>query len=328
MVLCLWITPLAEGTIAKGDAQRQALQATGWIVVKLGQGRLGLGTGFVIDKQKRLVMTNRHVVGDKQDVEVFFPAYKDGKLLTSSGDYWHGRAGKRIPGKVLASDVLRDLAIVQLDSLPEGIRALRLADRSAAKGDLVMSIGNAPEKPDLKIDNRTLWTCREGKVTGKAFLRLDLDNNTLRIEASQVLSSLGIQKGDSGGPVINTRGELVGVNSNAGGNTSRSIDITEVRIFLARFRGELGENPRSLAGAWKLTWDTPKGQQLLSLTLHANGKFLFEGARALQGTYKYQNGRLVLTHANNSREVIELTYVRDNEYRARRGTTNAVLVRR
>ena len=42
----------------------------------------GAGGGFVIDTDKRLLVTCRHVVADRKKVDVFFPWYRDGELVT------------------------------------------------------------------------------------------------------------------------------------------------------------------------------------------------------------------------------------------------------
>src|SRR5262245_59507322 len=46
------------------------------------------GTGFVVDRANRLVVTNYHVPDKQTDVTVFFPIYKDAQVITTAGYTW------------------------------------------------------------------------------------------------------------------------------------------------------------------------------------------------------------------------------------------------
>src|SRR5687768_9302811 len=79
----------------------------------------GAGGGFVVDVEKRLIVTCRHVVADRKKVDVFFPWIRDGALVTDKRDYLGNRPFLRDRGSLVAGTVLKatdenDLALVQL----------------------------------------------------------------------------------------------------------------------------------------------------------------------------------------------------------------------
>src|SRR5712692_10498889 len=79
------------------------------------------GTGVLLDKRERLVATAWHLVGGHKNLHVLFPLYDDGRLLTGPLSYQERyKQGQTIRAKVIAADPARDLAILQLDSVPEG----------------------------------------------------------------------------------------------------------------------------------------------------------------------------------------------------------------
>src|SRR6185295_12884079 len=118
---------------------RKTLRATCWVQTPNG----GHGTGWVVDHEQRLVITNKHVVGTFDEASVMFPMFKDGSLVTAAGEYLNQADKLKVSGKVLARDDKRDLALIQLDRLPEGVTALALADASAKIEDAILSIGNS-----------------------------------------------------------------------------------------------------------------------------------------------------------------------------------------
>src|SRR5439155_4712867 len=113
------------------------LKSTCWVITPGGDG-----TGWVLDREQKLIVTNRHVVGDFNEVKVMFPMYTHGQVVVAEGEYLKVKE-KFITGKVLARDPKRDLAIIQLDYIPDGINPLTLAKTSAKVGDTIMSVGNS-----------------------------------------------------------------------------------------------------------------------------------------------------------------------------------------
>ena len=107
------------------------LSACGWVRAE----NEAAGTGFVIDSQKKLFVTCRHLVADRVRVDVIFPWIRDGQLVTDRKDYLANRAllrerGLLVTGRVVKTSDDLDLALLELESLPLGITAATLAGAS------------------------------------------------------------------------------------------------------------------------------------------------------------------------------------------------------
>jgi len=271
----------------------QTLKSTGWIITP---GALQ-GTCWVVDQERKLVVTSRHVVGAKDDVFVVFPMYRDCELVTDSGEYVRNpTAGIR--GKVIYRDAGRDLALIALDRLPEGIVAMPLAKRSAAKGDRVLAVGNHDPKT-TNVEEMTLWKVRAGVVQDKVFRWVRLQENQ-NLVGSILRTDLDSRPGDSGGPVVNEQGELVAVTAfyfKDGAEGTGGVDVSEVRQFLHR---AMADRPRTSRGyefvdTWKMTIKLANGNQaVLGLTLRADGTVLMQGLQDWEGTWTYNGSHFSL----------------------------------
>ncbi len=211
---------------------RQVLPSTVWVHSERGGGKLATGSGSLIDKGRRLVLTNYHVVGEVKRATVFFPAL-DGKKVVPERRFYLDRSAKLgIPGEIMEVDKAADLALIRIDRLPEGAPEMPLAAESPDPGQTVHSLGNPGR-------SGALWVYTPGKVrqvyskTWKA----KLDDRTHTFEARVIETDSPTNPGDSGGPLVNDKGELVGVTE--GGATdaqllSLFVDLSEVKKLLHR----------------------------------------------------------------------------------------------
>lgn len=230
-----------ESTRAQGEAggkvYQRALKSTVWIVVPKGDGKTSNGTGTLVHQKLQLVLTNYHVVRDKDKALILFPAYdKKGEIVAERKHYFDLLSkGGGIQGKVVARDPSRDLALIQLQSVPTGAEAIRLADKSVGPGQTVHSIGNPGASGALWV--YTSGTVRQ--VYRKQFKTAGKDGaDPFEIDARVVETSSPVNPGDSGGPVLNDKGELVAVtqghaNDAAARLVSYFIDVSEARVLLA-----------------------------------------------------------------------------------------------
>src|SRR5438105_4289990 len=113
------------------DSYRQTLPSVAWVQA----GREGRGTGWVADAGKKWLLTNYHTVGDAKTVEVMFPQYLDGRLLVDREAYQVNFPKWKIDGRVVRRSPERDLALIELASLPDSAKAIPLADVAAAPGE-------------------------------------------------------------------------------------------------------------------------------------------------------------------------------------------------
>jgi hypothetical protein len=201
-----------------------------------------MGSGWIVDRTNRLVVTNYHVTGEASAVYDFFPVYKDGKLIAEQEPFFQRVRKKAAPvGKVVFRDRKVDLALVQLDQLADGLRALPLSTTRPAPGTKVYSVGHPGASGGLWVDTpgevRQTLHQKWHAVGGPG------DRNRFDCEAHVVLTNSSTNHGDSGGPLVNDRGELVAVvhGANPGSNLlSLFIDVKEVRGVLERYARESG----------------------------------------------------------------------------------------
>ena len=143
----------------------------------------GAGSGFVIDP-KGFILTNFHVVEGAQTIEVIL------------GDQ------TRYPAKFLGADQTNDVALVKIDPKGKPLVALPLGDSSVLQvGQKVLAIGNP-----FGFES-TLTT---GVVS--ALRRRVRTSETTNIDGA-IQTDAAINRGNSGGPLINSHGEVIGINS-------------------------------------------------------------------------------------------------------------------
>ena len=160
----------------------------------------GLGSGFVIDDEGH-VMTAAHVVQTADLVEVEF---LDGQKFTAA---------------IVASDPVKDVALLKLDKLPEKMRPAKLADSDKVRiGEEVFIIG-APYglSHTLTIGHISARHSNEDGYMG------DIQAETFQTDAA-------INQGNSGGPMFNQRGEVIGIvsyiRSKSGGSDGLGFAVT------------------------------------------------------------------------------------------------------
>ena len=227
-VASLVMAAALSATKAYADAAnyQTTVVSTAWVLAKAG-GKTSSGTGVLIDAEKKLLITNFHVVGEARTAIVFFPEMKDGRPEVERKYYLDNVKAVGIRGQVIGVDRKRDLALVQLNKVPEGVKAITIAKASATPGDDVESIGNSGSSD-------VLWVYTSGTVRAvykKQFRSGAGDHDFMVVETQSPINS-----GDSGGPVVNKAGELVAISqaiSPSARLVTYSVDISEVKAFLA-----------------------------------------------------------------------------------------------
>lgn len=141
----------------------------------------GTGSGFIINKEGDII-TNAHVVSGADKVTVIL---KD---------------GRQIEGKVLGSDELTDIAVIQVK--PDNLPTVSLGSSANLQpGDWAIAIGNP-----LGLDN----TVTAGIISaiGRNSGQIGVDKRV-----SFIQTDAAINPGNSGGPLLNQNGEVIGVNT-------------------------------------------------------------------------------------------------------------------
>ena len=152
--------------------------------------RTGAGSGFIIDKAG-YILTNNHVIENAMTIMV---------KLSDMGEFAEG-----LPAKVVGHDKLTDSALIQLTTLPkQPLTEVKFGDSAQlAAGDWVMAIGN----PLLFSNSVTV-----GVVSAVGRVRGELNPMAGR-DLEYIQTDAAINKGNSGGPLLNIRGEVIGINT-------------------------------------------------------------------------------------------------------------------
>ena len=142
----------------------------------------GLGSGVLISEDGK-IMTAAHVVQTAEQVEVEF------------------RNGQKIPAKVIAAQPAADVALLELQgAIPSGVTPVKLGDSNSSQvGDQVFVVG-AP----LGIS----YTLTVGHLSGRRIKHLFYDT---MMPAEFFQTDAAINQGNSGGPMFNLKGEVIGI---------------------------------------------------------------------------------------------------------------------
>lgn len=243
--LAAWLLFSLYASSVFGDVHtyQQSLQATVFI-----RSQDGHGTGVLVDAERRLVVTAAHVVKGGDAALVIFPRVENGSVVRRAESYFDdieaGLPSRQLlddgglaRGRVLWSDLQRDLAVVQLESVPNGAPAMPLADDSPLADERVYAIGNATLMRD-----KCVFTSVAGLVYRVHDANVSLDGGAQHLDARIVDVSMAVDRGDSGGPLVNGRGQLIGIASfkdpflvALDGSEHRGgcyIDLREIRLAL------------------------------------------------------------------------------------------------
>ena len=169
--------------------------------------QVGAGTGFIVSSDG-LILTNKHVVSDK-DAEYVV-------IMTDNKEY---------NAKVLARDPVQDLAIMKIEG-GNNFKPLKLGSVDDIQiGQTVIAIGNAL--------GRFQNTVSVGVISGlgRTIVATGPDFATERLE-DIIQTDTAINRGNSGGPLINLKGEVVGINtavSTEGENIGFAISIDKAK---------------------------------------------------------------------------------------------------
>ena len=178
-----------------------------------GGGR-GVGTGVVLTSDGE-ILTNAHVIEDATEVVVRFAGETEPRVA-----------------KILASDFGNDLALIKVDVT--GLIAATFAKPGSVQiGDTVVAIGYA-----LALDGGPTVT---SGIVSALKRTIETDSGALN---SLIQTDAAISSGNSGGPLVNLKGEVVGINTavargdseSAANNIGFSISVDEVLIVIEQLR--------------------------------------------------------------------------------------------
>ncbi len=178
-----------------------------------------LGSGFVIDASG-IIVTNNHVIADADEITAIFAD------------------GTRLEAKVIGRDVKTDIAVLKVEA-DKPLKAAPFGDSEALRvGDWVMAIGNP--------------FGFGGTVTVGIVSALGRDINSGPYDKF-IQTDASINRGNSGGPLFNLQGEVIGINtaiiSPSGGSIGIGFAVpTEIAMPVIEQLREFGETRRGWLG--------------------------------------------------------------------------------
>lgn len=182
----------------------------------------GLGSGVIINADKGYIITNNHVIDSADKITV--------KL----------EDGREFKAKLVGADPLSDVALIQIEK-PSNLTQIKIADSDQLRvGDFTVAIGN-PFGIGQTVTSGIVSAL--GRSTGNS------DDGY----ESYIQTDAAVNQGNSGGPLINLKGELIGINtaiiSPSGGNAGIAFAIpSNMANNLVNQIIEFGEVRRGVLG--------------------------------------------------------------------------------
>ena len=262
----------------------------------------GLGSGVIINADKGYVLTNNHVIDGADKINVTL------------------QDGREFKAKLVGKDAQSDVALIQIEK-PSNLTALKFADSDKLRvGDFTVAIGN-PFGLGQTVTSGIVSAL--GRSTGS-------DNGAYE---NYIQTDAAVNRGNSGGALINLNGELIGINtaiiSPSGGNAGiafaipsnqtnnivqQILEFGEVRRGLLGIKG--GELNADLAKAFKV--DAQQGAFVSEVL--PNSAAEKAGIKA-GDVITAMNGQKISSFAEMRAKIatsgagkeIELTYLRDGK---------------
>ncbi len=181
----------------------------------------GLGSGVIIDAAKGYILTNNHVINNADKISVQL------------------NDGREYDAKLIGRDEQSDIALLQVSDV-KNLTAVKIADSDKLRvGDFAVAVGNP-----FGLGQ----TATSGIISalGRSGLSLEGLENFIQTDAS-------INRGNSGGALVNLNGELIGINTAilapGGGNIGIGFAIpSNMAQNLSKQLIEFGEVKRGLLG--------------------------------------------------------------------------------
>ena len=192
------------------------------------------GSGVIVDAERGYILTNHHVVGDADTIQI---SLIDGKVLDA---------------EIVGSDPATDIAVLKVDA--DGLTEMPIGNSESAKvGDFVIAIGN-PFGLGHTVTSGII------SALGRTGISRDGYEDFIQTDAS-------INPGNSGGALVNMNGELIGINSaiisRSGGNVGIGFAVpTEIASSIMGQILDFGEIRRGLLGVGIQTIDAEMAEAL------------------------------------------------------------------
>ena len=280
----------------------------------------GVGSGFIVDP-KGYILTNKHVVDGATRITV--------GLLS----------GEKFRGRVVGVDKETDVAVIKIEAVRD-LPTLKLGDSNAAQvGDWVLAIGS-PFGLDQTVTAGIISKKERETPSNSSFQRF------LQTDAA-------INRGNSGGPLVNMRGEVIGMNSQIATSTGDyngigfALPASETSFVYKQIvesgkvrRGYLGIQPESVKEEFAKVYGLPeaKGAIVVDLPPSRDGQPTpaAKGGLQLNDIITEFNGQPIINAPDLIVKVagsavgqsVSFTFLRDADGKLEKHTVSIVLAER
>src|SRR5215208_4918052 len=214
----------------------------------------GVGSGFIVNP-KGYILTNHHVIEDAARITVGL------------------QSGEKYRGTVVGVDPETDVAVIKIEA-PKDLPTVTLGDSNAAQvGDWVLAMGSP-----FGLDQT---------VTAGIISKKERENPSFNVFQRFLQTDAAINRGNSGGPLVNMRGEVIGMNSQIATSTGDyngigfALPANETNFVYKQLvaqgkvkRGYLGITLESVHDEFAKVYDLPeaRGAIITSVTPTENGQ--------------------------------------------------------
>jgi serine protease Do len=277
----------------------------------------GVGSGFIVSP-KGYILTNEHVVEGSSRIIVGL------------------QSGEKYRGKVIGIDEETDVAVVKIDA-PQDLPTVTLGDSNAAQvGDWVLAIGSP-----FGLDQT---------VTAGIISKKERETPYFTNFQRFLQTDAAINRGNSGGPLVNMRGEVIGINSQIATSTGDyngigfALPASEANFVYRQIvsqgkvrRGYLGVTLESVKDEFARVYGLPeaKGAIIMDVQQTKDGQLTPAAKAGLQkiDIITEFNGQAVASAQDLIQKVagspvgesVAFTYLRDREGKLEKHVANVVL---
>ena len=276
-----------------------------------GFGSASAGTGIIVS-ENGYILTNKHVVEGSSDISI----------VTNDGNSYDNV-------KIITTDPLSDIAILKISNA-KGLKAAELGDSKALNiGQQVIAIGNALGEYDGTVTSGII------SGVGRTVNASSDDGATKETLTDMIQTDAAINSGNSGGPLVNAQGQVVGVNTAVASEAQGigfAIPISSVKGILKSISE--GKTPnRAYLGANYISVN-PQVQKAYNLNVskgalikNRNGKSIISGSPAQKAGLK--DGDIItkiddieisknislgsLIGEKSAGDKVKITYIRDGK---------------
>jgi serine protease Do len=214
----IWSTAASGKELTPREIYERASPAVVMVLGYADGGRKGSGgTGSIIQSDG-LVLTNAHVAIEEQTGKPFARLSVFLKPPRVTGESMSDLS-RMVRAKVVAYSQPLDLALLKLDGVTEALSVVDVSESGRARiGDRVVAIGH-PEQGGL-------WTLTTGVISAEV-------DNFNGVKGKHVFQTeTGLNRGNSGGPLLDGDGRMIGVNTAIARVASDGLPITSISFSL------------------------------------------------------------------------------------------------